>query len=277
MGKIIGIFLATFVVAAGLAPGKANAVPIPGPDTFGYTGAEIDPNLRTLDSPTELFLDDDEVSGGIAIGFDFDFYGTTFTELFVSSNGFLTFDSGSGSGCCSGDTIPTPGDPDNAILGFHTDIEADAGGSIFHELLGTPGSREFVVSFEDVPFFFASGVANFQAILHEGTNDIELQYGFLSHDQDDEGSVSAGIENATGTDGLSILSAEEVDATINGLADRGFCFDHPSNGNLPATTSLCGASVVDTVVPAPEPASLAIFGAGLAGLGFLRRRLKKAA
>ena len=36
--------------------------------------------------------------------------------------------------------------------------------------------------------------------------------------------------------------------------------------------ALSGSQVIGTVAPIPEPASLALFGAGLLGLGLMRRR-----
>ena len=46
-------------------------------------------------SPTTLSLSDDQVSAAIPIGFPFLFYGNTYTDIYVSSNGFVTFNPGS--------------------------------------------------------------------------------------------------------------------------------------------------------------------------------------
>ncbi len=60
---------------------------------------------------TELPLADDEVSSPIPIGFSFDFYGRAYDELYVGSNGMLTFpqEEDQGEGCCEGDVLPTAG------------------------------------------------------------------------------------------------------------------------------------------------------------------------
>jgi hypothetical protein len=49
---------------------------------------------------------DDCVSPGLPIGFDFEFFGNTYTTFNVSSNGFISFGSGSDNGCCSGRPSP---------------------------------------------------------------------------------------------------------------------------------------------------------------------------
>jgi hypothetical protein len=49
---------------------------------------------------------DDVITGDVAIGFPFTFYGTTYTNVRISTNGFMTFDATTDNGCCSGDVLP---------------------------------------------------------------------------------------------------------------------------------------------------------------------------
>ena len=71
---------------------------------------------------TLVNLDDDympiEMSDPIALGFDFYFFGTNYTEVFVSNNGFLTVLPGQSPGCCSGAPIPYAGSPNGVIAGW---------------------------------------------------------------------------------------------------------------------------------------------------------------
>ena len=69
-------------------------------DTIPYNWEDIST------TGTMVPLDDDEVSGAIPIGFGFDYFGTSYTTLFISSNGFLTVLPGQSNGCCS--VIPDP-------------------------------------------------------------------------------------------------------------------------------------------------------------------------
>ncbi|MBN1986081.1 MAG: hypothetical protein JW761_07240, partial [Prolixibacteraceae bacterium] len=60
---------------------------------------------------TTVSLGDDQVSGALPIGFDFNFYGNTYSMFYISSNGFITFSSDPNSGCCSGQNIPDSNSP----------------------------------------------------------------------------------------------------------------------------------------------------------------------
>ncbi len=102
-----------------------------GPDGFGYnfydSNEEDAPPFYWIDisgSGTRLHLADDQVAGPISIGFSFKFYGHDYTQVYVSSNGFITFNSNAGDGCCKGDPIPTPGgDADNLIAAFWDNLD----------------------------------------------------------------------------------------------------------------------------------------------------------
>jgi len=178
--------------------GLAWAAEYAGPDDFGYTAESIPFNLRDVStSGTQVSLGDDDVSDAIPLGFTFIFYGREYTEIFISSNGFLTFNEGTDSGCCAGLPIPSEDEINNVIAGFWNDLNPRGGGEVSYQTVGTEGSREFVVGFYDVPHFNGPPVT-FEVILHEGSNEIELQYGSAPTKH------TVGIENAEGTIGLQI-------------------------------------------------------------------------
>src|SRR2546422_1125192 len=69
-----------------IAPRDANA------PTFSFTDiSATGTQLMGTGANASLPLGDDEVSGPVTIGFPFNFYGTGYSEVFVSSNGFLSF------------------------------------------------------------------------------------------------------------------------------------------------------------------------------------------
>lgn len=243
------------IVAASVVGTAAGATTFPGPDGGGYTGTAVTNALRDIStSGTFLSLSDDDVSGAISLGFSFDFYGNAYTQAYVSSNGFLTFDSLSSSGCCNGQELPTGAhNPDNLVAGLWSDLNVPQG-NIRYEILGTPGNREFVVGFYNVRFYYYGGANTFEMILHEGSNAIELQYGDLSTNRH---SVTSGIENAGGTYGLQIY---------NGLADATGVAALQGQGFLLSTNS---AAV-------PLPATLPLILAGFGALGLIGARRRRA-
>lgn len=248
---------ATVVLAAWATP--AAATPFPGPDGGGYSGSNIGFNLRNASGGTLAFGNgyvDDSVTAGISIGFSFSFYGVSYTEAFIGSNGFITFSAEQSQGCCEGLPLPSTFSPNNLVAGWWVDLTSDAGGGngeIRYQTTGAAGSQEFVVEYIDNPYWLGDpGVTNtFEIILHEGSNDIELQYLVTGADSRIR---SVGIENAGGTLGLQFLNDN-----TSLLNQQGICI---STG-----TTNCGS---DRTVPEPE--GMALFGIALAGLLFSRRR-----
>jgi len=244
------------MMAALLLSVNASAVPLPatGPDAFGYSGSAITNNLRDISSTgTPLILSDDETSGALNIGFNFGFYGNSYSQAYVSSNGFMGFTAGMGDGCCSGLVLPEVDSYNNLIAGLWQDLDPDyyypPTISVFYQTLGAVGSREFVVGFYDVQHIGGIYPVTFEMILHEATNNIELQYGSIESDYDKYHTV--GIENATGTVGLQVFRGDQD-------------LDFDNTGYLITTSQV------------PESATLSLMGLGLAGIGYRRRQLMKA-
>lgn len=167
---------------------------------------ETDPNVYLIDqtgtySPlagtgTSLILGDDQVSSILPIGFSFTFFGNTYTDLYVSSNGFITFEAGASSGCCSGQLIPDPFTPNNVIAFSWDDMYPPGNGTIEYFTTGTSPNQMFVLNFYDIPFCCGSTAAvKTQTILYEGTNIIEVHTEYANG----VSPGTMGIENFDGT------------------------------------------------------------------------------
>jgi len=161
---------------------------------------------------------DDCVSGAIPIGFNFCFYGTTYTSVFFSSNGFLTFISGMGNGCCNGVTIPTAGGIEGFVAGCWTDLNPFAGGSVTYQTIGTAPNRIFVAQWQNVPEFGSGGNVSFQIKLYETSSRIEIHVSSIviyGH------TVTIGVENQTGTLGTAAPGYNAVsNPSISNIAWR---------------------------------------------------------
>jgi len=127
---------------------------------------------------TLVCLGDDVVSGAIPIGFTFNFYGSDFSQCYISSNGFVSFTAGLGSGCCTGQVLPNATYTNTIFLGQEDwDPNSCVDGDISYYTTGAPGSQIFVVSYTDVPHYPGpEGVfpITVQLQLYEGTNEIRI-------------------------------------------------------------------------------------------------------
>ena len=102
---------------------KVSATEFPGPDGFGHVAYEINSNLREVSSDeTCVTLGDDQVSSDIFLPFPVFFYGISYTKIYISSNGFITFSSGQDDGYDSGDSVANRLSPNNYIAGFWEDL-----------------------------------------------------------------------------------------------------------------------------------------------------------
>ena len=180
-----------------------------------YQVSDTPYNLRDVSvSGTEIVLGDEEVSGPVPIGFAFDFYGDFYIAVYVSSNGFLTFNSGSSPGCCSGVPIPTPGGIDNMVAGFWEDLNPSNGGTIRYQTLGAPPNREFVLGFYGIEHFRGNTPVEMEMILHEGTGVVELQY--TTATTVGESNHSVGVESDAGQFGTQVDFGNDFSYTEEG-------------------------------------------------------------
>ena len=155
-------------------------------------------------------LDDRFAQTPTNIGFPFCFFGNTYNQCVVSTNGFITFDlttAGTGSTPYNPVAIPNNAAPNNSVYGVYTDLQLFAATDIKYKTIGNYPCRKFVVAFVNVGFFGNLTNPNFrttfQIVLYEGSNKIEI------HVTRKVGSASTatgsvcGIENATGSGGVN--------------------------------------------------------------------------
>ena len=195
------------------APGGVSLLATGGPDAFGYTYIDSDeaggPTFAWADisAATALGLGNDDFSNQ-AIGFTFNFYGTNYTQVAVSSNGYLNFDSGPSdfypddfdNDC----PIPDANDPNTAIYALWDDLDPSAGGEIYVYTSGTAPGRVFIVQYHNVPFWDDNDVTvRFQVILVESSNLILIQYDDVQ-DSDDP-SLASGSSATEGLESPSSL------------------------------------------------------------------------
>jgi hypothetical protein len=152
---------------------------------------------------------DDGVQGSIPIGFSFNYLGTPYTAVAVSTNGWLSFNATTTSTSFNNTDMYSTTGPQNALFPWFDDmthaVNSVAGApSILYQLQGAPGSQTFTVQWTNVCAYRTAGgsALNFQVILYEGTNVIEFRYGTRTVGTYLTGqSASIGIEGLTGGPG----------------------------------------------------------------------------
>ena len=192
-----------------------------GPDGFGYRWVDSNdaggPSFAWEDITGTGTLasinEDDETSAAIPIGFDFPFYGGTFTSVRVCTNGWLSFTSSATS--YDNQPLPNSGAPENLVAPFWDDLDFGTPQRVY--TYGDAG--HFVVSWVAVPHYQGTGEPpggpyTFQAILYP-SGEIRFQYQSMVPYTN---SATIGIQNAAKTVGLTtVFNANYV---ANNLAVR---------------------------------------------------------
>jgi|GEM_PF-485561 len=170
-----------------------------------YTVSEIPYVLPYPFSQGTVFtLPDDAYTTALPIGFPFQFYGATYTNAWVSSNGYLMFVAPT-----TGFSDWTPNGPvpnatmdKPAIFAVYHDINPATCGTVKTGTYGVAPCRRFVVNFDTVcQWSCTNQQVSAQIVLYEGTNVVEVYIGNKPICAAHPNTV-VGIQNATGTIGI---------------------------------------------------------------------------
>ncbi len=184
-----------------LVPGNAEAqVVCDGiPDAFDYLCTPVDYQF-TEGATLTAVTSDDQMSQALPLGFTFSYYDVDYTQVYISSNGFLTFLPGQSAGCCSGQRMPSNSNPNGVVAALWTDLNPSRGGTVRYGTVGEQPNRRFVASWEGVPYHPSDGANIFQIVLFEN-GDIEIHHGNVGNTTR---TISMGIENADGSVGVQL-------------------------------------------------------------------------
>ena len=175
-----------------------------GPDEFGYTWIDSDEpggpsyewrDITGIGEMIPISYDDDNI-GPMDIGFDFPFYGETYSTFNMCSNGWISFTSTDVN--YWNQPIPDPAQPLNLVAPFWDDLYPPSGGEFYYYTDGA----ECIISWIDIPHINGDGPYTFQIILRS-TGTIIFQYENM---QGATNSCTIGIQNADGSIGLQVVS-----------------------------------------------------------------------
>ncbi|MCP5462241.1 MAG: hypothetical protein H7A34_03530 [bacterium] len=199
-------------------------------------GFDVIPNnfIDIAQLPNRLALVGDDAAVNITLpsGFFLRFFDSLYSSAIpmkASTNGYVTF--GSFGSALSNKPIPFHGsnDPDAFIAPFWDDLIVSAG-SVYAVSIGSAPSRRFIIQWNNVALAVSPSVSlTFQIIFYEQDSLIEFHYGAMGNLGT---SATIGIENETGTAGVSIGYNTSVLASFTGYA----LFD----GDVPAMSFING-------------------------------------
>ena len=174
--------------------------------TTGYGVASI-PYVAQTNTGAQVFLGDDAVSQPQNIGFTFCFFGNTYTQFYIGSNGWIGFSGGQPATFASV-AIPNMGlnVPKNCIMSPWQDWHPGIGGQIRYQTSGVAPCRKLTVSWIGVPMYLCTNLlGTFHIVIYESTNVIE------NHIQNKPncpnwalGTAVQGIHNQPGTTAVTV-------------------------------------------------------------------------
>ena len=149
-------------------------------------------DITAVGTPLAL-TGDDALSAAVPLGFNFPFYGNTFSSVKMCTNGFLTFtDTGTP---YSNSALPSTSGAQNMLAPFWDDLNF---GTVQRVYTYYDGAR-FIISYVAVPRYSAGGPYTFQVLLYP-SGEIRFQYQTMASPVD---GATIGIQNATETVGLT--------------------------------------------------------------------------
>ncbi|MBZ0199018.1 MAG: fibronectin type III domain-containing protein, partial [Ignavibacteriaceae bacterium] len=194
-----------------LVEGGSSVKGFGGPDNFGYNWIDSD----ELNGPQYVWNDiastgtlvtnwiqtgtynatDEGYAGPFNFGFNFKYYGITKTQVYVSSNGYLTFAPVTGSTFTNA-AIPTSSTPNEIISPFWDDLDGKTTGKVYYKQDGS----NFIIQFQDWQKYSGTGTLTFQIVF---SSNGRMMFYYKNMTATLNG-ASVGIENAAGNDGLQI-------------------------------------------------------------------------
>ena len=182
-----------------------------GPDGYGYSGVTIPTQFVDISgtgNATMQGIDDGDtrLRSSSLSGFTFNFYGTTYSTIYFSSNGLITFGSGT-TAYANTDLTSSPSEATIAGLWDDFVISGGAQSAVYWQVVGSGSSQQLIVQWNDVSVYNGAqtGQITFETILNaDGT--IIFNYKDLDSGDAFAGGASATVGiKASGTQGSDRL------------------------------------------------------------------------
>jgi len=164
---------------------------------------------------TSVNVGDDSNVGPFNIGFNFEFYGQTFSQFRICTNGFITF--GNTAGTYSPTSFPSSANPNGVVAAYWTDLYPSSGYYIRYQTVGTAPNRQLIVSAHLTYYSNRNAWVDYQIVLFEGTNKIWTTI----TSQGWTPTATQGVENHNGT-----LAATPTGRNLAGFNGAGSTYEY---------------------------------------------------
>jgi hypothetical protein len=171
-----------------------------------------DPLLNIQNTGTALNLGDDQMSGMKPLGFDFEFYGSTFDDVNISMNGFFTFQNNFSvprQRNYLSEVIPATSF-NYTVYPLWTDLINNGTQNPYIKTFGNTSDTDqyFVIGWYNAREYNNSNKNSFEAILYETTNVIEFRYDKIKVSNHD---ITIGLQG--NNEAVTYLRYEDTNST----------------------------------------------------------------
>ena len=201
-----GLPLAYSLSVTGAVPVNYSAVnsaqsggPVFAWKNISAVGQDITSSFTALASPKTA--KDEGIAGPIDIGFAFPFFSgsqtpASFTQLYISPNGYVSFSPFSGDTSVN-TALPNTSAPSNCIAFFWDDLDLSTSGRVY--TFADPIDKTFTVQFQNVRFKNTASTVTCQLIL-KTTGEIVMQYQSMAFSN----TCTVGVQNAARDQGFTV-------------------------------------------------------------------------
>jgi hypothetical protein len=228
-------------------------------DNDAYPFLRHESEFTLADENTEL-EGDDECTGPIDLGFDFEYFGETYDSIYFSTNGILDFDNCEDEYDNNEAPLDNSGDdrpPDFALLPFWDDLESDFENS-YYRTTGPTGEKIFIAQWtlqyhhtsEEDDLEDEIPIGTIQVYLYEETGEIKFQYLNLKNGELGLGnSATIGLTGDLELDEPQYTSYSHLEASLTSNMAILFTPDGPSNYEFDDEAEFSDIFLADELVP----------------------------
>jgi len=174
---------------------------------------------------------DDGEETGVAIGFNFDYVGTTYTTVTIGVNGAISFTSANID--YVNNLASTDADNLDYIAPLWDDMYArtDDNVEISYETAGTAPNRTFTVQWKNISWRNTGSTVNFQIVLFEGSNNIVFNYGINNSTEARTASIGLNVSPGGVNNFISVTPGSPATTSTTSANNSISTADYPGDGH----------------------------------------------